>query len=186
MKRKYVMIGVLVLVAILLGTFFLVRANSQDIALSSAGVDTSKDLYAVEELTLTQDGKVFRVLQGTLKDGKLALIELTRSKLGFWQVKHIDAQETEEAIVGIGWMKKAARARFDATIKPEFHIELHQVYCGSNAVKQIDVNALTLPQNVTLEVYQVGELYVAHLTAICDGDFHFSILDAMRDAGFIQ
>ena len=187
-SRTIITILCIVFIFFLLMTFFILQANSLSIALSSSNITYDNPRQIVELDTLTGE-KDFKVLQSTTKDGELALVQLERNWLGFWEVINVNTPKNDagQTYVSTAWVKGAGTQRYTATDIPEFVYEWHHVYCGNDALKRIHFSEGSLPQNITVNIQQIGEFYIIHTISFADPSElgSFSIPTYLKENGFI-
>lgn len=188
MKQRTLIILCILILSSLLITFFILQANSLTIALSSSNIE-SDNLREVVELDTLMGDKYFKVIQSTSKDGALALVQLEKNWLGFWEVIKVNTPKTDagQTYASTAWVKGAGTQRYTATDVPEFSYEWHYVYCGNDAMKWISFAEGTLPDNITVNVQQLGEFYIIHTVSFADpADLGgFSIPGYLKENGFI-
>ena len=188
MKQKNIVILCVVILSCILITFFILQANSFTIALNCSNIE-SANLREIVELDTLTDDKPFKVIQSTTKSGELALVQLEKNWLGFWEVTKVNTPKTDagQSYTSTAWVKGAGTQRYTATDIPKFVNEWHYVYCGNDALKWIQFPEGSLPQNITVNIQQIGEFYIIHTISFADpADLGgFSIPGYLKENGFI-
>ena len=188
MLTKRIVTAAVATFLILLTLFFILQANSLTIALKQADLNTGTVTY-IEELD-SDNGTLYKVLKTTSDTGALALVRMYRSNLGFWKVEDIELSNSEKGydFVSLAWMKHASIRRFSFQDTPDFEREWHYVYCGNNAIKEIEPLAEFLPRNVTVNVQQAGESYLIHIITYANPDETGTIdmYTILKQNGFVK
>ena len=187
MSRKKVIITKLciALAVLLVIAFFVLRANSEALALSINGIEHKNVRYIVDT-NLGNDDTPYKVLQSYTKSGELALVKLEQNQLGFWTVFDINSGYYNGTYSHMAWVDLVGTRRFAATDKPEFLKEYHYVYTGNNAQKLIEIPAEQIPHNTTVNVQQLGEFYLIHMVSLTEPEEHrFNIKDFLQENGYI-
>ena len=184
-KRKKLIIW-LVGLGIMLAVFLVSRANSLTLALISAGIDTDQPIRNVEELAILSD-REFKVIQGTTKDGKLALVQLLKDVTGRWTVMSIQTEQTkgQASVASSAWFTDAGTQRFAATDVPEFYCEWHCAVCGNDAQKWINIPPEDIPDNLTINIQQIGGFYLIHMISFEPEPINFDLVRYLAENGYI-
>ena len=189
MKPRALIILCILILSGLLIIFFVLQANSLSISLSNSNINSNNIREIAQLDVLLKGGNAFKVIQSTTKEGELALVQLEKNWLGFWEVTKINTPKTDagQTYTSTVWVKSAGTQRYTSTDIPEFAYEWHHVYCGNDALKWICFPEDTLPENMTVNIQQIGEFYIIHTISFADpadlGDF--SIPTYLKGNGFI-
>ena len=164
MKKQtkwYLSISILALILLVLIGLY---RNSFKIALSKAGVG---ELY-IEYIDTGFDnnGNEYRVVFQYMSDNTVKIVHLTKDDFGVWHVTdEAHGPVSDAAYVMMGWMRTASMRRHEVNDPVVFDWEVHNVYGGNNARKQIEIPLGLLPPNVTVNVFQAGSQYVIHFVS---------------------
>lgn len=185
-KKRILLLLMIILCAALIG-FFAVRGFSEQIALRSAGVDTSQPVRPVVELGILVENTQYKVLQATAKTGEPMLLRLEKNGLGFWNAESIRTPKEGLSYAEDAWMIGTGTQRYTATDVPKFNYEWHYVYTGSDAQKLIQIPAEQIPANTTIDIQQLGEFYLIHVVSFADPEVfqQLHIPTYLKDNGFI-
>lgn len=185
MKKKIVLCICIFIFAALISVFFILQHNSETITLNQAGVDTKSTIRDVETIDF-DNGHEFKVIQCSMEDGKLAIVHLRKNDWGFWEVHSIE-KENELNYAEYIWVKDTGYQLYSPTDTPIFGNEYHYVYCGNNALKLIKIAPEQLPDNVTLNVQQLGEFYLIHMFTYekPQNIAGFNVIKYLQENGFI-
>lgn len=186
MKHKFIPIISILLLVLSVVCFFLLKHNSQTIALRNAGIDVRE---RIQELDTDEfGGSTFRILQCQTTEGDLALVHLTQNKLGFWTVFTLDTEAL--GFVQYDWHSFSSSQVYpdDASPDPQivYNREYHFAYCGNNAQQLIDFPEEAIPPNMTIGIEQIGSFYLIHAIAYADTRPTFDITSLLREYGFVQ
>lgn len=186
MKRFAIII--LVILCVLLVSFFFLRSNSEHLALRYAEIDTNERIY---EISLDVDhGKMFKILQCTTIDGKMAILRLEKNGLGFWQVNDVAKGINR---VKYFWDTFAGSAYYvrqdDREPEISYSCEWHAVFCGTNAMKWIEIPDELVPANTTVNVQQIGDCYIVHVVSYSEKStsafLEFNVFHVLEECGVI-
>ena len=159
--KWYLSISILALILLVL---IVVYKNSFKIALGNAGVG---ELY-IEYIDTGFDnnGNEYRVVFQYMSDNTVKIVHLTKNDFGVWHVTdETHGPVSDAAYVMMGWMRTASMRRHEVNDPVVFDSEVHHVYGGNNAIKQIEIPLDLLPPNVTVNVFQAGSQYVIHFVS---------------------
>lgn len=155
------------LIVIFLLLFLFIRSQSFSLALFFKGYHKGSIQYFDQTYDANEDE--MKVLTSTSNDKNIIILHMTKSKLGFWQERRsIDVKDPSTGISSYQWVHPAGSRRYPFGLNGQFEWETHSLYCGSNAVKLIEFKPGQLPENVTVNVQQAGELYFIHLISYAD------------------
>ena len=95
---------------------------------------------------------------------------------------------SDETIVKLGWIRVAGIKLFDVGDDSTIEFEVHAVYCGNNAKKQILTLSDQLPPNVTVSIQQAGASYMIHFISFGEADTlsHINILELLKTSDYIE
>ena len=158
-KVRFILIIVMFLIVV---SLFLYKENSFTLALVSNEFNV-KDIDTIYHGFNNNDDE-FKVLKTSTKKGNLALIVLTKNKLGIWYLSQT-RQNENKGVVNIGWFGDGGVKRYEYSENPTFFNETHIVYYGKNAISLIKFLPNQIPQNVAFSVRQAGKVYCIHLLA---------------------
>jgi len=164
---------VLVFIAILI-----IYHSSFKIALSKADVKERNVNYI--DTGIDDNGHEYRVVFHYTHDNMVKILLLTKDSLGIWHVtdEAVGPDSADTGYVTMGWMRFASIRRYDVNDQARFDSEVHKVYGGNSATKQIEIPLDLLPPNVSANVFQSGTMYVIHFVSYGDADtldqFYFS------------
>lgn len=138
---------------------------------------------------IDSNGDEYKVIKDDDMDNMKVGI-FTKSKLGLWkatELKKIASPETK--IVNLSWMVAQGVSRFEFEEDPRFEFELHSVYYGNNAIKNLEGLYEKLPSNVTMSIEQSGSIYLLHFMAY-DEDVDIlsslNIVEMLTEGKYIQ
>lgn len=154
--RKGCMIILLVIMCCILKDLFF--ANSFHIVLSLNGFKQPKIICC----GIDDNGDEYRVVRDGDPDNR-KLGYFIKNDFGIWKAAQLDISDfPEKEVLKLGWMK-ISELRNYGDKEPIFEFEVHQVYYGWNAVKEIDDLSAYLPSNVIVSISQDGAIYSLHL-----------------------
>lgn len=85
-----------------------------------------------------------------------------KGKWGIWKAAQLDlADSPEKEVLILGWMKISEFGNYGDEAQV-FEFEVHQVYYGWNAVKELDDLPSYLPPNVIVSISQHDAVYSLH------------------------
>ena len=152
-------------------------------ALEAAGLNGYVD--HIEELDLDQ-GREFRVFQGTTKEGKPALARAEKNELGLWEIVTLKTLTREKGCIEISWVKAAGERRYSRWDDPVQEKEWHYVYYGNDAVKAIELHPEQMPQNAAVSIQQDGATYRIHVVIYGAGGFLMFVREALEANGCVE
>ena len=165
--RKYVMGGVIALLVVACIVFFAVRAGSRDAALRGAGFYPQdcevlwKGFYNNDDLN--------EVVRLRSEESRLTTGTLVRNRWGFWSFyKQSERTSPDQHLIGAAWTRFAGIRYFEGRESRE--VEQHRFYCGDNAQKTVRFLQGQLPDNVTVNIQQVGKDFAVHLIMFTNGE----------------
>ena len=183
MKRRTIVYLFALLLSLILSVILIVYHNSYSIALIKAGL--SKDSINYIDTGIDDNGNEYRVVFQYVPENMVKIVHLTKDNSGIWKVtEEASGPDSEPEYVTMGWMRFASISRYDVNDQARLDSEVHKVYGGNNAAKQIEIPMDLLPPNVSVNVYQSGTMYVIHFVGYGNAEFldqfHFShLLDQM-------
>ncbi|RRD94228.1 hypothetical protein EII17_08945 [Clostridiales bacterium COT073_COT-073] len=149
------------LLALLLGLIFVAifaYHNSYRIALSRAGF--SEDSITYVDTGIDDNGNEYRVV--FQYENMIKFLRLTKDKYGIWKVTEVCVPNSKAQYIAMGWMRMAGIRRYDVKGESDIEFEMHMMYGGNTATKQIEIPAEILPSNVSVNVFQAETAYVLH------------------------
>lgn len=152
-------------------------------ALEAAGLN--EIVFDIEELDSYQ-GQVFRVFQGTTKEGKPALVRAEKNDSGLWEIVTLRTLAKEKGRIEISWVKAAGERRYSRWDEAVQEKEWHYAYYGNDAVKAITLKAEQLPKNAAVSIWQSGEAYRIHVVVYGEGGFVLSVGEALEENGCVE
>lgn len=158
MKRR-----VLVILLALSLILILVYHNSYSIALKMAGLSEKSISYI--HTGFDDNGNEYRVVFQFMPDNMVKIARLTKDNWGVWHTTDEASGPDTEDYITIGWMRFSGFRLYDANDHPITDCEVHRVYGGNNAVKQIEIPTDLLPPNTAVNVFQSGARYVIHFVS---------------------
>lgn len=159
--KWYLSISILALILLVL---IVVYKNSFKIALGKAGVGEQYIQYI--DTGFDNNGNEYRVVFQYMSDNTVKIVHLTKDDFGVWHVTdEAHGPVSDAAYVMMGWMRTASMRRHEVNDPVVFDWEVHNVYGGNNAIKQIEIPIDLLPPNVTVNVFQAGSQYVIHFVS---------------------
>lgn len=165
MLRKSYHIIIICLVALfLVGTILFV--NSLTLAMKFAGLDTN-DVNILEQ-SIDSNNKEFKIIKTHSKKNGLVLVHMKKNAFGIWTVSNTSNMDPNRKFVSIGWMRDGGIRRFSPEDDPKFETEWHNLYYGTNAIKNIEFLKNQLPDNVTINIQQAGKDYSIHVISFGD------------------
>ncbi len=187
MKNRTIVSFLLLLLALIFITFLIVYHNSFRISLSKAGVSEKYIQYI--HTGINDSGNEYRVVFQSLSDNSVKVLLLTKNNIGIWQVTdEVVGPNSNSEHTTMGWMRFASFRRFDVEDQVRLDSEVHKVYVGKNAIKQIEIPLDLLPPNVSANVFQAGPVYVIHFVSYGEADAlnGIDIFDLLRQTDCIQ
>lgn len=159
--KRYLSISILALIVlVLIGVY----RNSFKIALGKAGVGEQYIQYI--DTGFDNNGNEYRVVFQYMPDNTVKIVHLTKNDFGVWHIQdETHGPVSDAAYVMMGWMRTASIRRHEVNDPVVFDWEVHKVYGGNNARKQIEIPLELLPPNVTVNVFQAGSQYVIHFVS---------------------
>lgn len=183
-------IAVLILTVIV---FFILQANSFSLMLRSADLYPGTVIY-IDKLGATE-GRIERrnrqytvFLSETMPSGRPALVYAERNYWGFWYIEDIEIAEDEGDSVSLFWTNSAFGRSFNPNDNYIHEREVQRAYCGSNAIKLIEIKPEQLPPNTAVNIQQAGNVYRIHTVSYVSGETTPSIdFEAiLRENGCIE
>lgn len=149
----------------------ILSCNSDQLALRSAGF--SKNGQTVVSAGIDQTGQEYKVVVQAVSNESPRIAYLRKGFAGFWKVTELADTPTAGTIKML-WAKTASFKRYTVGDPSAADWEVHSIYCGSNANKQIVIPSGALPHNVTVNISQSGSSYMLHFigfgeTNVLDG-----------------
>ena len=181
---RFILLLLLVLIIIAVLVFY---HNSFRIALSKAGVNESYIQYI--DTGFDDNGNEYRVAFQYMSDSMVKVLLLKKNNIGIWHTTdQILGPSSESEYTTMGWMRFASIRRYDVEDQARFDSEVHIVYVGKNAIKQIEIPLDLLPPNVSVNVFQAGTVYVIHFTSYGEADTlnQIRILDLLEQTNCIS
>ena len=188
MKKRYFWCLLILLLSLIFIVILVTFHNSFKIALHKAGVSERAINYI--DTGIGDNGNEYRVVFQYMFDNTVKILLLTRDDLGVWhatdEVIGPDS-DAEYEYVTMGWMRFASIRRYDVNDQIKIDSEVHKVYGGNNATKQIEIPTDLLPPNVSVNVFQSGSVYVIHFVSYGEAETlnQIHILDLLRQADCI-
>ena len=164
--------GVIIIAVILAVSIVAVLScNSDQLALRSAGF--SKNGQTVVSAGIDQTGQEYKVVVQSFPHESARIAYLRKGFAGFWKVTEL-ADTPTSGTVKMFWVKMASFKRYTVGDPSARDWEVHSIYCGNNASKQILPPTGALPHNVTVNISQAGSSYMLHFigfgeTNVLDG-----------------
>ena len=147
----------------------IVYLNNFKVVLNKAGL--SKDLINYVDVGIDDNGNEYRIAFQYMPENVLKFVHLVKDKYGMWKVTNeVNGPDSHSQFVAMGWMRFASIGRYDLESQTNFEFEVHALYGGNNASKQIKIPLELLPANVSVNVFQAGEIYVIHFIAFGNAD----------------
>ncbi len=101
---------------------------------------------------------------------------ITKNNLGFWTITSKSGKVAANPnLISIGWIRGGGAKRFIYTENAEFENEWHIAYYGNKATKLIYFLPGQIPENVTVNIQQAGELFWIHIITFANPDVLNSI-----------
>ena len=181
-KRLGVIIACIVLA--LAAVAAVLSLNSFRIALRSAGFPSKG--WVILDMGIDNNGNEYRVAVDYLNDSDAHMAYLSKGFGGFWRVEYsADTPASETGMVALGWMRVAGIKRFTVGDESCVEFEVHEAYCGKNAVKQIQIPPELLPPNVTVNILQGGSSFVIQFVSFGDAQMEIDAYEILKAAGCI-
>ena len=182
--RLYMIIAVFIL--IIAAIFITIFLNSYSMVLLRNGFNTDEN--NIIWMGIDDNGREYRVLRNGIDGQNIKLVLVTRKFAGLWEVSQIADIPSDETIVTLGWMKVAGIKRFKVGDDSTIEFEVHVVYCGNNAKKQILTLSDQLPPNVTVNIQQAGASYMLHFISYGEADTlsHINIWELLKTSDYIE
>ena len=131
--KWYLSISILALILLVL---IVVYKNSFKIALGNAGVGEQYIQYI--DTGFDNNGNEYRVVFQYMSDNTVKIVHLTKDDFGVWHVTdEAHGPVSDAAYVMMGWMRTASMRRHEVNDPVVFDWEVHNVYGGNNAIKQM-------------------------------------------------
>lgn len=167
-KLRTISIGILIGAMVLALAYAVLSANSYALALNSIGY---KEKYTeIIDCGIDWNGMEYRVVADYPGiDGHVGAAYLTKNAVGFWQVSRKNDVENGGNRV-CSWRDTISLRRFSIADKLTNEYESHLLYCGNNAIKNIEIPPEALPTNVAVHIYQAGEVYMLHFVTFGEMD----------------
>lgn len=158
---------IVIAVALVIGIVAVLSCNSDQLALRGAGFASKGN--TVISAGIDQAGKEYQVVVEGLSDGPARIAYLRKGFAGFWKITEL-ADTPTAGTVKMGWTKTASFKRYTVEDASAIDWEVHNVYCGNNATRQIVIPEGTLPHNVTVNISQAGSSYMLHFIGHGEAD----------------
>lgn len=181
MRKRTFGLLLLLLLALILITFLIVYHNSFRIALSESGLNENDIQYI--HTGIDDNGSEYRVVFQYMPDRMVKILLLTKNNIGLWHVTdEVFGPNSDTEYITMGWMRFASIRRYDVEDRTRFDSEVHKVYAGRNAKKQIEIPLDLLPPNVSANVFQAGDVYVIHFVSYGEMDTlnTIDVMDLLR------
>ena len=174
-KTIFIWLAVVAVLLVAVIVFFVLQANSFSLMLQNAGLQTDHVTYilkqGVTEGPIERRNRVYTVFLAETKPGVVpALVYAEKNYWGFWYIEEIVIAENEGDSVSIYWTNQAFHKRFDLNSEPIFEWEVQRAYCGSNAIKLIEIDPEQLPPNTAINIQQSGNIYRIHTVSYVSGE----------------
>ena len=164
MKKRTLWCILTLFLALIFIVFLIAYHNSFKIALSKAGVSERSINYI--DTGIDDNGNEYRVVFQYMRDNVVKILLITKDNLGVWHVTNeVIGPNAEAEYVTMGWMRFASIRQYDVNDQTRIDSEVHKVYGGNNATKQIEIPTHLLPSNVSVNVFQSGTVYVIHFVS---------------------
>jgi hypothetical protein len=161
--------------------------NSYSIALKKAGFSQRSISYI--DTGIDDNGNDYRVVFRYDTDNMVRIALLTKDNWGVWHITdEVIGPDAEADYITMGWMRFASMRRYDVTDQTVMDSEVHKVYGGNNATKQIEIPMDLIPPNVSVNVFQAGSVYVIHFVSYGDADSlnQIDMIDLLKQTDCIQ
>lgn len=169
MKKRPFISTCFLLLALILTILLIIYHNSFKLALRSSGVDANNIQYI--HTGIDDNGNEYRVVCQYSTDCMVKVLLLTKNDIGIWHITdEVLGPNSDAEYSTMGWMRFASMRRFGIEDQVRFDCEVHQVYIGQNAKKQIEIPLDLLPSNVAVNVFQAGTAYVIHFISYGEAD----------------
>ena len=167
--KKYAILVLVIFLIILIVVLPIFYCNSFEIALNKAGLNENAINFI--DAGIDNNGNDYRVVFQYMTNNTVKILLLTKSEFGIWHVTEETSGPEEDAeYIIMGWMRFASIRRYDVSGQPRMDYEVHKVYGGMNATKQILIPKDSLPKNVSVNVFQAGTAYVIHFISYGDAE----------------
>lgn len=158
-------------------------ALSQQLALLFGGYSLLGN-HTVVKVSSLEDAPC-KVVQ-TTADGQLALVRLSRSPVGIWYISG-ERTGSPNSWAKLGWLSGEGSRYYDQIQGLNGATAVHQVYCGSNAIAPIKFLPGQIPENVTVNIQQQGEMFWIYIVSFdSDATGSFSPYDLLVENGCIS
>lgn len=172
-KRKIVCIAIGMALMVVMIALSVLYNQSYLTALNKAGLQATSTLI---DSGINSNGNQYRVL-ADYNDGMAEVAYLERNRFGIWQVeKTNELVKTASAGIEFAWSNVAGGGYYGKSASYEHEFENHFFYCSDNAIKGIEFEEGDLPHNVTVSIYQTGNVYMLHFITFENGEI-FNNLD---------
>ena len=116
---------------------------------------------------------------------------MTKNSSGVWNISNLDVEEPKKSkVVSVGWTQDGGLRRFVDTEDVNFGQEWHFAYCGDNAIQKVELQKGQIPENVTVNIQQAGNLYWIHVISFADSDvindFNANLIGVLEENGCIE
>ena len=164
MKKRTLFYLIVTLLILILVAGLIVYHNSYSIALKKAGLSEASINYI--DSGINDNGSEYRAVFQYMPENTVKCALLTKDKLGIWKITEEEhGPDSSSHYVSVGWMRFASIRRYAVSDQAKIDSEVHKVYGGNNAIKQIEIPYDLLPTNVSVNVFQAGASYVIHFVA---------------------
>ena len=180
LKRFHGLLVVLIVLAIEI--VVALSYNSDQLALRSAHFAPRGG--CIISAGIDNTGKEYRVFVENLSDKPARIAYLRKGFAGFWEITEL-ADKPTAGTIRIGWAKTASFKRYAVDDTSAIEWEVHNVYCGTNATRQIVIPEGALPHNVTVNISQAGSAYMLHFIGYGEADVlsQVKVIDLLSAAG---
>lgn len=166
MQKRTIICLFSIIFIIVIGIVYL---NNYKITLSKAGL--SEGLINYVDVGLDDNGNEYRIAFQYMPENEVKFVHLVKDKYGVWKVTDdVSGPDSNSQFVSMGWMRTASIGRYDVEGQTNIEFEVHALYGGNNASKQIKIPLELLPPNVSVNVFQAGEMYVIHFISFGSAD----------------
>lgn len=169
MKKQTLLHLIVALLILILVAGLIIYHSNYSIALKKAGFSENSINYI--DSGINDDGNEYRVVFQYMPENTVKCALLTKDKLGIWKITEEEyGPDSDSNYLNMGWMRFASICRYAVNDQTTINSEVHQVYGGNNAVKQIEIPYELLPANVCVDVFQAGAVYLIHFIAYGDAE----------------
>ena len=185
MKKRRVSLIVIGIVILCLFAWRLCAIKSYDFSLLVNGFQSPEVMYC----GINDNGDEYKIVRDW-QSGKMKLCHCEKGLFGFWKI--VDIEQTDpgkNGIVSLEWATWKEIRRFHFEDDPKFVYEVHAVYCGNNAVKNLGGIERLVGPNITVSIAQSGSEYFLHFTSYSDDMTiltKFGVTQLLQKNGYIS